>query len=729
MSTLSIQFKVTRMTCAGCAGRAERALAAVPGVTEARVNLANHTAYVTGVAPLDALTAALAQAGYPAQLDDAVQNDEVTALRANARLAGLLTLPVFVIEMGGHIFPSLHHAFYAQVEPQAWGLVQFLLITAVMAVPGLQFYKIGLPMLFKGMPEMNSLVAIGTLAAWSYSCISFFTPTLLPAGTHALYFEAAGVIITLILLGRWLEARARGKTGSAIRKLLSLRPDTAFVQRLGTFVETPLDQVTTDDLIRLKAGERASVDGIVVQGQSELNESMLTGEALPAPKTPGDKIIGGTINGDGVLIYRATAVGKDTVLSRIVDQVSQAQGARLPVQALADRIIRIFVPVILGIAALTAIVWLIFGPSPSLPHALNAAVAVLVIACPCAMGLATPTSVITATGRAAELGILFRKGEALQRLEEIKVVAFDKTGTLTTGNLQIQTCQISQGFEKSQVLQLAASAEQGSNHPIATAFLDANTHPLLDPSQIDNKPGFGLRAQINGHEVLIGAPRMMVQAGINTDAINLPPAQTPVCVSIDGYLAGVFGLSDTPRPDAKAVIDRLRALGIKTAILSGDAPDVVAALASSLGVDVAHGGLLPEDKTQTLETLRATFGPTVFVGDGINDAPVLAASDAGIAMAAGADIAVEAGDVVLSQNQLGRVVDALGLSRATLANIRQNLFWAFAYNVALIPIAAGLFYPALGWQLSPMLGAAAMALSSLFVLGNALRLRRWHPGH
>ena len=727
MNAAPIQFKVTGMTCAGCAGRVERALTAVPGVSEARVNLANHTAYVTGVAPLDALSSALANAGYPAQLDDTDQQDEATALRRNAILAAVLTLPVFLIEMGGHLFPSLHHTFYALVDPQIWRVIQFVLITTVMAFPGWQFFKIGLPMLVKGTPEMNTLVAIGTLAAWVYSSVSLFAPGLLPAGTNALYFEAAGVIITLILLGRWMEAHARGKTGSAIRKLLALRPDTAFVQRDNDFVETPLDQIVAGDVIQLRAGERASVDGTVLTGHSDIDESMLTGEALPAAKAPGDGITGGTINGDGLITYCATAVGKDTVLSRIVDQVSQAQGARLPVQALADRIILVFVPVILGISVLTAIVWLAVGPTPALPHALSAAVAVLVIACPCAMGLATPTSVITATGRAAELGILFRKGEALQRLDQVKVVAFDKTGTLTTGDLQIGARHIQPGFDEARILQLVASIEQGSSHPIATAFLAANTAPLINADRIDTQPGFGLSAEIAGHEVLIGAPRMMDKAGIDISDIELPAAQTPVCVAIDGLLAACFGLTDTPREGAKDVITRLHQSGVKTAILSGDAPEVVDALAGALGIDTTQGGLLPEDKTVAIETLRTTYGPAVFVGDGINDAPVLAASDAGIAMASGADIAVEAGDVVLSHSQLNRVADALDLSRATMRNIRQNLFWAFAYNVALIPVAAGVFYPALGWQLSPMLAAAAMALSSLFVVGNALRLRAWHP--
>lgn len=727
MSELSVQFKVTQMTCAGCAGRAQRALAAVPGVRDAQINLANHTAYVTGVAPLEALTEALTRAGYPAQLGDEVQEDEAKALRHDAKLAGLLTLPVFLIEMGGHLIPGLHHAFNQSVEPQAWGLVQFLLITTVMLVPGMRFYRIGLPMLFKGAPEMNALVALGTLAAWSYSCVSLFTPDLLPNDAGALYFESAGVIITLILMGRWLEASARGQTGAAIRNLLALRPDIARVERGAIFVDTPIDDIAVGDLIQLRSGERVAVDGVIETGHSSIDESMLTGEAMPAAKSIGDRITGGTVNGTGLLTYRATAIGKDTVLSRIVDQVSRAQGARLPVQVLADRIVRVFVPIVLGIALVTTFAWLIFGPAPALPHALSAAVAVLVIACPCAMGLATPTSIITATGRGAELGILFRKGEALQRLEDVVLVAFDKTGTLTTGKLQIGDRYIAPGFDEKTVLQLAASAEQGASHPIATAVLNANTQSLIAPDHVEDLPGFGLRARLDGKDILIGAPRLMDKEGIDLDQLSLPEAQTPVLVAINGTLAACFGLTDTPRADAKATIEALHHAGLKTAILSGDAPEVVGKLAQALGIDEARGGLLPNDKTTALEHFRAAYGSVVFVGDGINDAPALALADTGIAMAAGTDIAVEAGDIVLSQNRLHRVADALSLSKATMRNIRQNLFWAFAYNIALVPVAAGLFYPALGWQLSPMLGAGAMALSSIFVLANALRLRVWKP--
>lgn len=734
------RLSISGMTCASCTGRVERALEGLPGVLSANVNLATETASVRvldGAISADALAQTVSDVGYPAKpVQDETPTEtpsEIDPLRRDTLIAAALTLPVFLTEMGGHLYPPLHHAIMGSIGLQSFWVLQFVLITLVLAWPGRRFFRIGLPLLAKGSPDMNSLVALGTLAAWSYSTIATFVPALLPEGTRAVYFEAAGVIVTLILAGRWMEARAKGRTGAAIRHLIGLRPDTVLLSRDGDFVEVPLAEVAVGDAIKVLPGGRIAVDGVVIEGDSFVDESMITGEPVPVAKAPDDVVTGGTINGRKALVYRATAVGSNTVLARIIDMVQTAQGAKLPIQALADKVVRIFVPVVLGIAALTVLVWLAFGPQPSLGYALVAGVAVLIIACPCAMGLATPTSIMVGTGRAAELGVLFRKGDALQRLDEAKVVAFDKTGTLTEGHPALVDQFTVAEADPVEMLRLTAAIEQGSDHPIGRAILTAAPSNLPKVTDSETVPGYGLCATIDGQAALVGSEQHLREQGVDTapllEAITryADKGYSLVCLALDGQAVAVFAVADQIKPSAKPAIDALHQAGLKVAMISGDNRAAAETIARQLGIDHVTAGVRPDGKVDAIAALRKEFGPVAFVGDGINDAPALAEADIGLAIGTGTDVAIEAADIVLSSGRVSGVVNAVDVSQHTMRNIRQNLFWAFAYNTALIPVAAGLLYPAFGILLSPMLGAGAMALSSVFVLSNALRLRRIAP--
>ncbi len=728
------------MSCASCVARVEATLRALPGVVSATVNLATETADVVslrGTATPEALTKAVRGAGYDArfvQADGSASGDESAdagqALRRATLWAAALTLLVFLGEMGGHLYPPLHHWIMGTLGQGGWWGLQCVLITAVLLGPGLRFYRTGVPLLLRGAPDMNSLVALGTLAAWGYSTVVLLAPTLLPETARTVYYEAAGVIVTLILLGRWLEARAKGRTGAAIRRLAGLRPETAQVQRDGVWVSLPLEEVAPGDILQAVAGGRIAVDGSVVTGQSFVDESMLTGEPIPVAKAPGDPLVGGTVNGNGTLSYRAEAVGADTVLARIVALVEAAQGAKLPIQALADRVVLWFVPAVLVVALATLLVWLMLGPGPG--FALVAAVSVLIIACPCAMGLAVPVSIMVGTGRAAELGVLFRKGAALQRFDAVKVVAFDKTGTLTEGRPDLVFRAAAPGFDARDVLQWAAAAEAGSDHPVAQALIRAADEVALAESA-EAIPGYGLRASVTGREVLVGAARLM-----DREHVDLRPltgalaeieasAQTPVLVAVDGKIAGAFGVADRIKPDAAEAVRALHRQGLSVALISGDARAVAEKVGADLGIDDIRAEVLPEGKLAAMKDLRARHGPVAFVGDGINDAPALAAADVGVALGTGTDVAIECADVVLSAGRVVGVVTAHEVSQRVMTNIRQNLVWAFGYNVALIPVAAGALYPLGGPMLSPMLAAGAMALSSVFVLSNALRLRHLSP--
>jgi len=742
----TLELAIQGMSCASCVGAVERALNKVPGVVSASVNLATARAQVVADPTLDVeqALAAVSKAGFSAQIqpadhkDDALQStqqaDEQQQLRRDLLLAAALTLPVFVLEMGGHIIPAFHHFIARTLGIQTSYILQCVFTTLVLALPGRRFYHKGIPALLRGTPDMNSLVAVGTLAAWGFSLVATFFPAWLPGGTANVYFEAAAVIVSLILLGRLLEARAKGRASQAIKRLLGLQAKTARVRQNGQSAEVPLAQVRSGDVIDVRPGERIAVDGEVIDGNSHVDESMLSGEPVPVHKTTGATVIGGTINQTGTLGVRATAVGSTTVLAQIVRMVEQAQAGKLPIQALVDRITRWFVPVVMALALLTFALWLILAPAPALPLALINAVAVLIIACPCAMGLATPVSIMVGSGRAAELGVLFRKGQALQQLQQVKVVALDKTGTLTEGRPTLTDFYVADGFSPDHVLAQVAAVENRSEHPIARALVMAAeqaqlTLPALEA--FESVTGYGVRAQIKGISVAVGADRFMQQRGISIDVFAekaqhfAQDGKTPLYAAIDGKLAAIMAASDPLKPDTAAAIAALHQLKLKVAMITGDNQRTAHAIARQLGIDEVVAEVLPQGKLDAVQRLQSTYGPLVYVGDGINDAPALAAAEVGIAVGSGTDIAIEAADVVLMSASLRAVPDAIAISRATISNIQQNLFWAFAYNAALIPVAAGVLYPLWGVLLSPIFAAGAMALSSVCVVGNALRLRRF----
>jgi Cu+-exporting ATPase len=742
--TQKLTLQIEGMTCASCVRRAEQALLKVPGVESANVNLPTERADVTITdgTPVSALTMALEKAGYPAsplgaggtdrESDQLRRQLEQTALRNALILSAMLTLPVFVLEMGSHLIPAFHHWVMHNVGQFNSWLLQFVLTTAVMFGPGRSFFTQGFPALRRGAPDMNSLVALGTSAAWAYSVVATFAGGLLPEGTRNVYFEAAAMIVTLILLGRFLEARAKGRTGDAIRKLLNLQVKTARVERAGKVIELPLDQIRVGDFIQVRPGERIAVDGEVTSGESFVDESMLTGEPLPVQKSIGDEVTGGTINKNGALVYSATRVGSDTVLARIIQMVEEAQSTKLPIQALVDKVTAVFVPVVMGVALLTIVTWLLLGPEPALTFALVNGVAVLIIACPCAMGLATPTSIMVGTGRAAELGVLFRKGQALQQLRDAKVIALDKTGTLTRGEPQMSDFILQQPFSHEEALTLVASVEQYSEHPVAAAIVTAAREQglsLLAAEDFHSVPGMGVSATVDGRRVEVGADRFLkecypgLQDLIKISKTLSEEGKTPLYAVIDGQPAALIAVADALKDSSKAAVHGFQALGLKVVMVTGDNQATANAIAKALGIDEVVAEVLPAGKVSAINRLQKSHGTVAFVGDGINDAPALASADVGIAVGTGTDIAIEAADVVLMGGDLLQVVNAFAISHATLKNIKQNLFWAFAYNISLIPVAAGILYPLAGILLSPVLAAAAMAMSSIFVLGNALRLR------
>lgn len=742
----TMDLGIEGMTCASCVRRVEKAISAVPGVTEVSVNLATERAHVktAGHVTHDAIATAVEKAGYAAHPPAPSGEDhsahlhakegEAAALRRDVIVAGLLTLPLFVLEMGSHLYEPFHHWLLMTVGRQPLYTAYFVLATVVLFGPGLRFFRKGVPALMRFAPEMNALVVLGASAAWGYSVVATFLPQVLPAGTANVYFEAAAVIVTLILLGRYLEAKAKGRTSDAIRRLMRLQPDTALVERDGDFVEVPLGEVMVGNLIQVRPGDRIAVDGEVVRGQSWVDESMVSGEPVPVEKNPGSEVVGGTINKTGSFVFRATKVGADTLLSQIVRMVESAQGSKLPIQALVDRITAWFVPAVMAAAVATFLVWLFFGPEPALSFGLVNAVAVLIIACPCAMGLATPVSIMVGTGRAAELGVLFRNGEALQSLRGVDTVAVDKTGTLTEGRPALTDFELVGDFARGEVLALVAAAESSSEHPVAAAIVAAaKVEGVALPAveAFEAVPGHGIRATVGGRLLQVGADRFMAASGIDVSPLAEAAqsageaARTPLYAAIDGKLAAMLAVADPLKPTTAAAISALHGLGLKVAMVTGDNRRTAEAIARTLGIDEVVAEVMPNEKVAAVKRLRGEGRAVAFVGDGINDAPALAEADVGIAIGTGTDIAMETADVVLMAGDLAGVPRAIALSRATMANIRQNLFWAFAYNVALIPVAAGALYPLGGTLLSPMLAAAAMSLSSVFVLSNALRLRRF----
>ena len=730
-----IKFDVKGMNCGSCVGRVEAALLKTPGVIAANVNLANGTATVKTSSGEDMALKSMSDIGYAASVIETVQDksaakDEETATALSRfQLSAILTLPVFVLEMGGHIFPMLHHLIARTIGMETSWMIQFVLTSLVLVFPGRVFFEKGVPSLLKRAPDMNALVVLGAGAAFVFSTIALSAPGLLPADTRVVYFEAAAVIVTLILLGRWLEARAKGQTGAAIKRLLGLRPSTARVLRDGQELDVPIATVVEGDSIIIRPGERVPTDGRVTAGHTFVDESMITGEPLPVEKTEGDELVGGTINGNAAIRMRATAVGEETMLARIIAMVADAQGARLPVQDVVNRITAWFVPAVIAVAVATVIAWLVFGPDPVLSYALVAGVSVLIIACPCAMGLATPTSIMVGTGRAADLGVLFRQGDALQGLQGVDTVAFDKTGTLTMGKPVLSQMD-AMGGNSDDMLRLVAGIEAQSEHPLAHAILSAFDGKPPLATQVEAIPGHGLRGVVDGHIVLVGNAVLLRRYGVDPEVLTRKAdayahaGQTPMLVAVDNAASGVIGVADKLRPGAAETVKALRDLGLNVLMVTGDTKTAGQAIGTVLGVSDVVAEVLPAGKVDAIRSLQQRGKRVAFVGDGINDAPVLAAADVGIAMGTGTDVAVESADVVLMAGDPVGVLNAIKISRATLRNIWQNLGWAFGYNVLLIPVAAGILFPIWGVLLSPALAAGAMALSSVLVVSNALRLRR-----
>lgn len=722
--TAEVRFRVTGMTCANCAARVERAIRKLEGVADASVNLATADAvarFDPARASAERVFAAVRSAGYGVEdsgtaLSPGREDEDRASWRRDLVLAAALTAPLFLFTMGSMAGLPVPHA-------PPW--LELLLATPVVFGAGFRFHRLGLAELRHLGPGMNTLVMLGSSAAWAYSSLVVAAPGVFPAGTAHLYFEAAAAIVTLVLLGRYLEAGARGRTSEAIRKLMRLEPPVARIVRDGAVAEVPVGEVRPGDVVRVHPGERMPVDGIVTEGTSHVDESMITGEPMPVAKRPGSEVVGGTVNGNGALTLRTTRTGADTVLARIVRMVREAQTSKPPVQMLADRIAGFFVPAVIAVAAVTFAAWMAAGPAPALNHAFVAAVSVLLIACPCAMGLATPTAVMVATGRAADLGILVRRGAALEALARADTVVFDKTGTLTRGKPELAGVTAI-GMSEAELVGLAASAESASEHPIARAVVAgaaARGIPLRPARDARAVPGFGLEAEVGGRRVNVGSRRYLEGLGVDVSAAGA--RKSSAYAAVDGGLSGTLAVSDPLKDESPAVVAAIRGRGLRVAMLTGDGEETAAAAAREAGIGEFMAGLSPEGKAEEIGRMQAAGRKVVFVGDGINDAPALARADAGVAIGTGTDIAIEAGDVVLMGGDVRGVVTAVALARRTLRTIGFNFLWAYGYNVALVPVAAGALFPLTGILLNPMLAAAAMSVSSLFVVGNSLLLKRF----
>jgi Cu+-exporting ATPase len=751
MSTQVIQLPVGGMVCASCVVRVEKALKTTPGVEDAAVNFATETATVSfapSAIDLGSLRRAVEAAGYEVR-DAGGEAEEGAAADAleDARGRELRRLRVKVgvslaVGAGLMLLGFFPPSFFTM--EQLW-IVMFALATPIQFWAGSQFYRAAWAAARHRTMDMNTLVAVGTSVAYFYSVAVTFLPSVFEraggAGFEAeVYYETAVIIIGLILLGRYLETRAKGQTSQAMKKLMGLQAKTARVVRDEVEVDVLVDDVLVDDIVLVRPGEKVPVDGIVLDGRSSIDESMLTGESIPVEKGSGDLVIGATVNRTGAFRFTATKVGKDTALAQIVRLVEEAQGSKAPIQRLADRVASVFVPTVFAIAAVTFVVWLVLGPEPSFTLAMLAAVAVLIIACPCALGLATPTAIMVGTGKGAENGILIRSGEALERAYRLTSIVLDKTGTLTQGTpvvTDVVTFPAAGGapeFDADELLRLAASAERGSEHPLGEAIVGRAREAgleLAEPESFEAIPGHGIDVTIGARRVLLGNRRLMDERGVDggslaADAERLAgEGKTPMFVAIDGLMAGIVAVADTLKPNSREAVAKLRGLGLDVYMVTGDNRRTAEAIAAQVGIDRVLSEVLPETKAEEVKSLQADGHVVAMVGDGINDAPALAQADIGIAIGTGADVAMEASDITLIRGDLMPIVTAIALSRATMRTIKQNLFWAFGYNAALIPVAAGILYPLFGVLLNPMFAAAAMALSSVSVVSNSLRLRRF----
>jgi len=730
-----VRLSIGGMSCAGCVSSVEQALLSVKGIEQATVNLGERTALVRGDGfDLEALIAAVRKAGYDAaelrDLDDDSEKEEreiaeYRSLWRRALLAGGVGILLFVLGMSGQL-PSIYS--------NRWVWLFISLITfLVLAGVGGHFFRGAVASLRARRGNMDTLVALGTGTAWLYSTLVVLWPDSLPALARHVYFDAAVIIVALVSLGSALESRARGKTSQAIKRLIGLQPDTATVIRNGQEMLLPVAEIGLEETVRIRPGERIPVDGEVLEGASHIDESMLTGEPMPVGKQTGSEVFGGTLNAQGSFLMRSTRIGRDTALAHIIDMVRQAQASKPAIGRLVDKVAAIFVPVVVLIAMISFVVWYSVGPEPNLSYAVVSAMTVLVIACPCALGLATPISIMVGVGRAAERGVLIRNGDALQRAGQIDTVVFDKTGTLTEGWPRLSEIYPASDLSETALLRLAASIEQGSEHPLATALVFAAGEQGIDlkpVEQFEAIPGHGVRATIDADQYHLGNARLMAAIGVDTDAVRhvyealSGNGETPVFLSCGSRLLGVVSVADQLRDDTIDAVQRLRLLGLELVVLTGDTKATAMNIAQRIGIETVLAEVLPEDKREQIARLQAEGKIVAMVGDGINDAPALVLADVGIAIGKGADVAIESADIALMRSSLHGVADAISLSRSTVRNIWQNLFGAFIYNVLGIPVAAGVLYPLFGILLSPIIAAAAMSMSSVTVVSNALRLRR-----
>jgi len=740
-STSLTLLAIDGMRCAGCVAAVEKSLRTVPGVVEASVNFADHRASVNGKANLAELIAAVAAAGYQASeiVDETVAEAEKEAaeqayyrtLLHKAWFALIVALPALAFGFPAMLGGAMPHWL------MQWGSPLLALLTlAVMLYSGPQFFVGAWKSLRNHAATMDTLIALGMAAAWGYSLTVTLAPQLFPVGTAEPFWDVIAVVLGLVVLGQALEMRARGRTSEAVKRLIGLKPKTARVVRDGREIDVPLEDVRVGDTLRVRPGEKIAVDGAVIEGYSSVDESMLTGEPLPVEKTLGSKVTGGTLNKTGTFLYRATHVGKDTALSRIVEMVRQAQGAKPAIGRLADNVAAWFVPVVLLIAVAAFATWFVFGPEPHLNHAMVAAVTVLVIACPCALGLATPMSVMVGVGKAAEYGILIRNGGALQQAGQLTIIILDKTGTITLGKPAVTAMVPVSGHDENDLLRLAASLETGSEHPLAEAIVEAAKNRGLTLARVENfsaVAGHGVQGMVEGNQQLFGNMKFMQEHGIDCNALLTQASAlavdgaTPMFLAVSGQAAGIVAVADPVKPDSAVAIARLHALGMKVVMLTGDNEATARAVAAQVGIDEVCADVLPQDKDRMVSELMMRGEKVGMVGDGINDAIALSRADVGFAIGTGTDVAIESADVTLMSGSLHGVANAIAISRATVRNIKQNLFGAFIYNTLGIPIAAGALFPFTGILLNPMIAGAAMAMSSVTVVSNAGRLRFFRP--
>lgn len=741
-------FPVQGMTCASCVNRVEEALKSVPGVISAGVNLASEKAtveYLEGVEP-DELRRAVEDAGY--ELGEEIERPEDVTTVARGEIKTVRDRFIVAAVLAGIIMALMWVPAFNGKPYLLW-----ILATPVQFWAGWRFYRGAWGALKHGTADMNTLVAVGTSAAYFYSVVAVLFPSIFTSGglEANIYFDTSAMIVALILLGRFLEASAKGRTSEAIKKLIGIQPKTALAVRDGKEILISVDEIRTGDIILVRPGERVPVDGIVREGRTSIDESIITGESLPVEKTEGDEVIGATINKTGSIRFEATRIGSDTTLARIVRMVEEAQGSKAPIQRLADVIASYFVPTVVTIAIMTFIIWYFVGPPPALSYAFLTFIAVLIIACPCALGLATPTAIMVGTGKGAENGILIRSAEALERFQKVDVVLLDKTGTLTLGEPRVTDIITAPSFSQDEVLNLAASVERNSEHPLGEAIISEARERKLEimpGADFDAIPGHGAEASINGKRLVVGSLKLMKDRGLALNGLEAMAdtlwndGKTVMFLAVNGEVAGLIGLADTLKPGAREVAGILHGMGIRVGMLTGDNRRTAEAIARESGIDYVLAEVLPEHKSAEVKKLQDEGRVVAMVGDGINDAPALAQADIGIAIGTGTDIAMETGDITLISGDLHGIVSAVSLSRRTMRTIKQNLFWAFAYNTALIPVAAGVLYLAFGNSgvpsglsfilgdygfLNPILAAAAMAASSITVISNSLRLKRFKP--